>query len=284
MTVKIKELREPPLLNLPEESRQQVFITAGDMRAIQKELDERREKQGGWWIADAHRMMARMGHRLSITEKDRKAFAVQMEQYRKERKGRELAQMHIWLKELGLEKGFRTDDREMMLACLGDYRKKEDGRNIAGLHLELRELGLRRDVTAGDLDAMEKQVESDRHPLNRYGYDIAAMYNKMRKLGLPVEVSGLDLRLIRGNIRGFTKDKDGLAMAMMYSDICESGLEQGLPPVDMGFLRQCLDSDRDKGEGGGIMLMHYYLRVITQHETAKNLQPPMPPLKKFDKR
>lgn len=143
MTVKLKKLREQPLLTPPAEAGR--VIPEEDERTVLSALEDAR-RGDGWTTALLLHGMASLGMNPKVLEKDVENMALRLDEYRTVQDGWGIGAMLYFMSELGLPADAGEDDlTRIREGLLGD-----DGILVAGSHLFLKRLGHPQEITGDE--------------------------------------------------------------------------------------------------------------------------------------
>lgn len=194
MTVRIKKLKEPPLLRPPVEG-EWLGIRRRDDEVMHYYLDNAREQRDADHLAEMLFYMNRPGLEpevgvddiklmhgkleesspfllayymrglgLDAVAKDKQQVADWLEAERKAGMGWGVARFHYHLKMMGSPCKVTDEDKKMMLESLKESRRNNNGLATLGLHFHMKNIGLNEQgtLTPGDLDDIRTELEIDR--------------------------------------------------------------------------------------------------------------------------
>jgi len=211
MTVKIREIREQPLL-VPPSERPEYAVPRDVEDAILKGITANREVKDGWNVIRLHYYASRLGIPTVVTDGD-------MELARKEhhdvRYGNgkpwtthAVGDYYIQVKALGWGLPVYTTDEERMRNTL-DKDRKGNGYGLAETLYQFRALSLKEEVSGADEASMLSALEDSR--LNRRGWGVLRMHYWLGELGIKEEITPHDKALFDERIID-VRGKDSVLM------------------------------------------------------------------------
>lgn len=201
MTLKIKTVREQPLLTPPRETEWRQF-TPADGKILMADLAEGRKSRDANNIAVSHYYLMRLGKPQTVTESDVQVVRFRLEDCRKKHltdttiadPGLPIAKLHHYMKELGQKLEVTRLDEHWMREELKEQREGRWGIGIARMLYWMRELGFDEEVTAEDDESMKAHLEDFRSREHTDGVLQIQYFRK--KLSLPADVTAEDEKLM----------------------------------------------------------------------------------------
>jgi len=181
--MRIKDLKEQPLLELPEFGvRSWVRVRPSDIEAMQRSLDANRKAGFGNSIASLAYEMSELGVNPHLTQGDVDLMKGGLDVFRKNKGGLGLAETHHAMRCLGFPQEITGEDREMIENDLTE--SQSDGgalRRFGLLACASRLLG-RREPTDEDIKKIRRDLEAARSLAD--GMEIATHQYYMKQLNL----------------------------------------------------------------------------------------------------
>jgi len=244
MTMKIKDLREPPLLNAPkrEPLPEWLKITRGDMELIGKDMAASRHPINGpvdCPLAEAYMFLKELGVPYRMTDEDRGVIRGDMGMLRAGIWDDVFAKLQYMTHRLDIGEKLSVGDVQKMESGLEHYRKERWWDRVAQMHHYMHALGVGSEITPEDKEGMAGYLENERKE-RTHGRLVGLILWHMKGAGLKPEVTDRDRRLLKGHLE---------------------------------WVRQV-------GNGGAIAETHYINRLIREDDALEGHRE-MPPLKRF---
>lgn len=156
---------------------------------------------------------------------------------------------------------FTQDDRLVVEENLAGCRKDGYGIGAARILRSMAELG--HAVPAADGDAGLYSESAGQYRERKEGFSLAGLLADLRHVGLAGKPSQDDASLMLSTLDSLRSTKNpGYNIAQMHRWLLELGVDAEVTVKDRKAMAGQLASDRAKGYGRGILLLHYNMRSI----------------------
>lgn len=199
----------------------------------------------------------------------------------------------------GRELGVHLDGLGGRIEGLRDTVRKElshglkfsEGLQLSAICHRAKVLGADPTPLRGGEARMRMEVEDSRRKSFRdgvfvqgYAFGVVQCLYHMRGAGLKAEIAPGDQRLMDAAVQDYRTSNYGMGIRDIYTSMIGLGIQPHPTSEDMRIFQKMLEDDRTNASeadflGRHIALDHYLLMKLRQD--GKNLQQPMPPLRKF---
>jgi hypothetical protein len=228
--MKLKEVKEPPLLNPPSADgwRQ---ITPDDWKLMMDNLGEKQKNPAGWGAVAIHYFLMKLGMPREMTPEENSATDKELAIQRDTKDSYQICNILYMLTGLGKDVKVLDSDLEEMEKKLQLYRGsqsfKPDGRMIAFYHHNLSVLGRPQEITPADREKMADWLDDNRQKPDPFGWDVADIHYRMKKLGIKAKVKPKDVEAMKAYLQESRAERKGWHIALMHHFLNEI-----LGPID----------------------------------------------------
>lgn len=196
MTIKIKKLREHPLLSPPsEDGTKWARPTADDFTVMTDSIQQMREGNNPLGLAEDIFFLRELGGTAELKAADKRRIRADLNGRRRKGLGNDVAGLLYYMRELGLPAAVTKRDRELIMKDLERNRRENDGVEIARTYFFMQELGIMDEIPQRDKDIMEERTKYFK--ANRRGDVLPELHYCMESIGLPAKITAQDTRTMK---------------------------------------------------------------------------------------
>lgn len=241
MTVKIRKLREQPLLNPPlEDAEGWREITVEDKNLMISTLNECREKSQGKNTLKMLYYMKALGVPFQIKDQDKRAIQNRLSHERGKNDGEQISDILFHMKSIGLEEPVLPQDEQAMREWVKINRERTIhgvAGNVAYMLYYMKGLGISEEVRSKDASGLKDMLDEARESEKGYvyvgyepqqsGWVIAGMHNLLKGIGFPQPVTKKDQDEMKIALKQAREARDAWTIASMLSI-----MKDVMPPQD----------------------------------------------------
>lgn len=152
--------------------------TKEDFEAMGKRLDD--YSWNAVLVSEIRHGRLRLGLDPQVSDQEWRLMTGELEKCRSEGNGFKIANIHYWMRELGRPQEITLEDKGAMFRQMSSLRRKRDGAKILRMHYLLRGIGLSQKIKEKDVEDMRKDMRRYRSGDN--GYMIAEMHYMLESM------------------------------------------------------------------------------------------------------
>lgn len=211
MTPRLRTLKEPPLLNLPDTVSDRLKLTSRDRENIEKALKNMRKFEMGYEMALMYSRLAEVEPSIKPRGGDEAYIRASLEGARKSSDGHCLLNLHYTMPRLGMGAEITGADREVINAKFSEWSK--DFVHLAMMHYQMRAIGIHQPLTGEHREGIRNALQTMRKSMD--GLQLAHIHYYMHELGFGEPVMPEDREVMYERLKSHRKADDAAYTVLM---------------------------------------------------------------------